>query len=307
MITSSTASGEMISIDLFMNLCRERVQGVLQSQLNALPTPALRLHEAMLYASLQGGKRVRPVLAYASAQALGAELEVADIAACAVEMIHCYSLVHDDLPAMDDDALRRGQPTVHVAFDEATAILAGDALQGLAFRLLSDPILNRTAPATSLRMINLLAAAGGYEGMVSGQSIDFEATGRSLTLQEMQAMHSLKTGALICASVLLGALATERATDTQFTALRHYADCIGLAFQVQDDILDVVSDTATLGKTQGADQALNKPTYVSLLGLDAARAKAQDLCKGAVEALRDFDQRADALRQIARYIIERRH
>jgi geranylgeranyl diphosphate synthase type II len=160
---------------------------------------------------------------------------------------------------------------------------------------------------TSLRMINLLAAAAGFEGMVSGQSIDFEATGRSVSLQDLQTMHSLKTGALISASVLLGALTTEKATDMQLSALGRYAECIGLAFQVQDDILDVVSDTATLGKTQGADQAMNKPTYVSLLGLDAARSKAQDLCDSALAALTGFDGRADALRQIARYIVERRH
>ena len=303
----STVPDEQLPLDAFMSLCRERVQLVLKTQLDALPGPARRLRDAMLHASLQGGKRVRPVLAYASAQAVGGTLEAADMAACAVELVHCYSLVHDDLPAMDDDDLRRGQPTVHIAFDEATAILAGDALQALAFRLLSDPALHPAAPATSLRMINLLAAAGGFEGMVSGQSIDFEAMGKSVSLQDLQTMHSLKTGALISASVLLGALTTEKASDVQLSALGRYAECIGLAFQVQDDILDVVSDTATLGKTQGADQALNKPTYVSLLGLDAARSKAQDLCDSALAALTGFDGRADALRQIARYIVERRH
>jgi geranylgeranyl diphosphate synthase type II len=303
----STSTVDQLPLDAFMNLCRERVQRVLKTQLETLPGPATRLRDAMLHASLLGGKRVRPVLAYASAQAVGGTLEAADMAACATELVHCYSLVHDDLPAMDDDDLRRGKPTVHIAFDEATAILAGDALQALAFRLLSDPTLHPAAPVTSLRMINLLAAAAGFEGMVSGQSIDFEATGRSVSLQDLQTMHSLKTGALISASVLLGALTTEKATDMQLSALGRYAECIGLAFQVQDDILDVVSDTATLGKTQGADQAMNKPTYVSLLGLDAARSKAQDLCDSALAALTGFDGRADALRQIARYIVERRH
>jgi geranylgeranyl diphosphate synthase type II len=303
----STSTVDQLPLDAFMNLCRERVQRVLKTQLETLPGPATRLRDAMLHASLLGGKRVRPVLAYASAQAVGGTLEAADMAACATELVHCYSLVHDDLPAMDDDDLRRGKPTVHIAFDEATAILAGDALQALAFRLLSDPTLHPAAPMTSLRMINLLAAAAGFEGMVSGQSIDFEATGRSVSLQDLQTMHSLKTGALISASVLLGALTTEKATDMQLSALGRYAECIGLAFQVQDDILDVVSDTATLGKTQGADQAMNKPTYVSLLGLDAARSKAQDLCDSALAALTGFDGRADALRQIARYIVERRH
>jgi len=303
----SAADAATLTLDAFMAQCRERVQQTLMTQLEALPGPAARLRQAMLHASLLGGKRVRPVLAYASALAVGGRLEQADMAACAVELVHCYSLVHDDLPAMDDDDLRRGHPTVHIAFDDATAILAGDALQAMAFRLLSDPALNRTSPATSLHMINLLAAAGGFEGMVSGQAIDFEAVGRRLSLQDMQTMHSLKTGALIRASVQLGALAAEQASPARLTALAHYADCIGLAFQVQDDILDVVSDTATLGKTQGADLALNKPTYVSLLGLDAARAKAQDLCDAAHAALSEFDARADALRQIARYIVDRQH
>jgi len=303
----NTGTTDLPALDTFMSHCRERVQGALKARLEALPGPAGRLRQAMLYASLQGGKRVRPVLTYASAQAVGGALEAADTAACAVELVHCYSLVHDDLPAMDDDNLRRGQPTVHIAFDEATAILAGDALQAMAFRLLSDPAMNMASPATSLRMIHLLAAAGGFEGMVSGQSIDFEAMGRRLTLQDLQTMHSLKTGALISASVLLGALATEKASDHQLAALTRYAECIGLAFQVQDDILDVVSDTATMGKTQGADEALNKPTYVSLLGLDAARDKAQELCDGALAALTGFDERAHALRQLARYIVQRRH
>lgn len=216
----STSTVDQLPLDAFMNLCRERVQRVLKTQLETLPGPATRLRDAMLHASLLGGKRVRPVLAYASAQAVGGTLEAADMAACATELVHCYSLVHDDLPAMDDDDLRRGKPTVHIAFDEATAILAGDALQALAFRLLSDPTLHPAAPVTSLRMINLLAAAAGFEGMVSGQSIDFEATGRSVSLQDLQTMHSLKTGALISASVLLGALTTEKATDMQLSADR---------------------------------------------------------------------------------------
>ncbi len=291
----------------FMTLCRERVQGNLRRSLEALPGPATRLREAMLHASLLGGKRVRPVLAYASACAVGGSLDDADVAACAVELVHCYSLVHDDLPAMDDDDLRRGQPTVHIAFDEATAILAGDALQALAFRLLSEADGQKASASTRLRMINLLAGAAGFEGMVSGQSVDFEAMGRSLSLQQLQIMHSLKTGALIRASVLLGALASEKADAVQLAALERYAECIGLAFQVQDDILDVTADTATLGKTQGADQALNKPTYVSLLGLDAATAKAADLCESALAALTPFDERAEPLRRIARYIVERGH
>ena len=300
-------SPSAFDLDSFMELCQKRIQSLLLTHLEALPPQATQLRKAMQYACLQGGKRVRPLLVYAGAQVFGTTPARADIAACAIELMHCYSLVHDDLPAMDDDALRRGNPTVHIAFNEATAILAGDALQGLAFRLLSDHGVTQISDSTRLRMINLLAAAGGYEGMVAGQAIDFEAVGRTLTLAELETMHSLKTGALICASVQLGALCTGKATEPELTALRHYAECIGLAFQVQDDILDVVSDTATLGKTQGADQALNKPTYVSLLGLQGARTKAAQLCRGAVAALQDFDHDADALRHIARYIVERHH
>jgi geranylgeranyl pyrophosphate synthase len=290
----------------FMLVCQQRIQAALSAHLEALPSSAARLRSAMQYASLQGGKRVRPLLVYAAARALGEDLAKADIAACAVELVHCYSLVHDDLPAMDDDALRRGIPTVHIAFNEATAILAGDALLSLAFRLLSDLQSTGVSDATSLRMINQLAAASGYEGMVAGQSVDFDAMGHTLTLEQLENMHSLKTGALISASVQLGALCTERATELQLAALRQYSHCIGLAFQVQDDILDVISDTATLGKTQGADQALNKPTYVSLLGLEGATRKARELCDAAVEALRNFDANAEALRQIALYIVERK-
>lgn len=294
----------LFAIEPYMQLARERLEKALRAQLEALPAQAPRLREAMLYACLQGGKRVRPTLVYAAARALGSPLERADIAACAVELIHCYSLVHDDLPAMDDDALRRGKPTVHIAFDEATAILAGDALQAMAFRLLSEQSLDIDAEAR-VQMIRLLSAAAGFEGMVSGQSIDFDAVGKTLDVRQLQTMHSLKTGALINASVLLGALCSENASPTQLTALSQYADCVGLAFQVQDDILDVTSDTATLGKTQGADQALNKPTYVSLLGLDGARAKAAALCEEALAALADFDDNAEALRGIARFIVAR--
>jgi geranylgeranyl diphosphate synthase type II len=291
----------------FMLQCQQRVQHALGRHLENLPPQAIGLRQAMQYASLQGGKRVRPVLVYASARALGMDSSLADTAACAVELIHCYSLVHDDLPAMDDDDLRRGRPTVHIAFNEATAILAGDALQALAFQLLSDCAQDPISAHQRLKMINLLAVAAGYEGMVAGQSIDFDAVGRTLTLEELQTMHSLKTGALISASVQLGALCAPAPSSEQLAALQRYSECIGLAFQVQDDILDVVSDTTTLGKTQGADQALNKPTYVSLLGLDGARSKAAELYRSALLALESFDAGADALRHLAAYIVERRN
>jgi len=300
---SDTSTG--LDLGPFMSHCQTRVQDVLDSHMTALPALAPGLQQAMRYATLQGGKRVRPVLAYAAALACGAELANADTAACAIELVHCYSLVHDDLPAMDDDALRRGKPTVHVAFDEATAILTGDALQAMAFRLLCS---DEDYPvAIRLQMVTLLSQAAGYEGMVAGQAIDFGAVGKTLTLAELENMHSLKTGALISTSVQLGALASGNVIEPQLVALRRYADCIGLAFQIRDDILDVVSDTQTLGKTSGADQALNKPTYVSLLGLQGARDKAQALCDNALEALQDFDERADALRGIASYIVERSH
>ena len=293
------------SLDDFMQQCRQRTEQVLVQQLDALPPQATRLRDAMRYACLQGGKRVRPTLVYAAARALGAAQERADTPACAVEMIHCYSLVHDDLPAMDNDELRRGKPTVHIAFDEATAILAGDALQAMALRLLSEPSKDIDA-TTRLQMIQHLAAAAGYEGMVSGQSIDFDAVGKTLSIAQLQTMHSLKTGALIHASVQLGALCSGQADTAQLEALQRYAAAIGLAFQVQDDILDVTSDTATLGKTKGKDEAFNKPTYVSLLGLHGAQDKAASLCEDAVAALAAFDERADALRAIARYIVARR-
>lgn len=300
---SETPTG--LDLGPFMSQCQARVQSALDKHLTSLPAAAPRLQQSMRYATLQGGKRVRPVLAYAATRACGGELADADTAACAIELVHCYSLVHDDLPAMDDDALRRGKPTVHIAFDEATAILTGDALQAMAFRLLSSE--EAYPVATRLQMVTLLSQAAGYEGMVAGQAIDFDAMGKTLTLAELENMHSLKTGALISTSVQLGALASGNATGPQLGALRRYAACIGLAFQIRDDILDVVSDTQTLGKTSGADQALNKPTYVSLLGLQGARDKAQALCDNALEVLLDFDERADALRAIASYIVERSH
>jgi geranylgeranyl diphosphate synthase, type II len=284
-------------------VCQQRVQTLLKTELESLPPLSERLREAMIHASLLGGKRIRPVLCYASAQAAGAPMEVSDAAACAVELIHCYSLIHDDLPAMDNDDLRRGLPTVHKAFDEATAILAGDALQAMAFRIIARTSV--LAPDIRLQMMEVLAGAAGYEGMVSGQAIDFEATGKSLSLQQLETMHSLKTGALIRASVQLGALASGHIDMEKLNGLTRYADCIGLSFQVQDDILDVIGDTTVIGKRQGADQALNKPTYIALLGLEGAQRKAQELTDEALAALADFDSNADMLRSIARYIVAR--
>ncbi len=288
----------------FLDDGQKRIDRVLQQTVDQLDNSDPQLLDAMRYSLLSGGKRIRPILVYASAYALSDLNGATDSAACAVESIHAYSLIHDDLPAMDDDDLRRGQPTCHIAFNEATAILAGDALQALAFEALA------TAPGiddgTCIQLIRELAQASGPQGMVGGQAIDLASVNQQPTLAQLQRMHSLKTGALIRASVRMGAIASGAVTAEQLQSLSRYADAIGLAFQVQDDILDVTSDTETLGKQQGADIALNKPTYVSLLGLDGAREKAQQLHKNALSALSDFDDRADLLRALSAYIVERK-
>ena len=283
-----------------------RVNAALDTLFSA-PSPELaRLYEAMRYSVMNGGKRVRPLLAYAACEALGGEARQANGAACAVELIHAYSLVHDDLPAMDDDDLRRGQPTTHKQFDEACAILAGDGLQSLAFSALLDPALSDCPVQIRLDMVSTLALAAGPAGMVGGQAIDLGSVGLKLDQDALEYMHRHKTGALIEASVKLGALASGRATPEQLHALQAYARAIGLAFQMQDDILDVESDTQTLGKRQGADIARDKPTYPALLGLDAAKAYALELRDQALAALRPFDAAAEPLRELARYIVERR-
>ena len=272
------------------------------------PGPELsRLYEAMRYSVMNGGKRVRPLLAYAACEALGGIAEDANGAACAVELIHAYSLVHDDLPAMDDDDLRRGQPTTHKAFDEACAILAGDGLQSLAFTALLDPALTTRDADTRLSMVRALAHAAGPAGMVGGQAIDLGSVGVKLDQTALEYMHRHKTGALIEASVRLGALASGRSNPADLDALQLYARAVGLAFQVQDDILDVESDTATLGKRQGADIARDKPTYPALLGMEAAKAYALELRDQALQALSGFGEAAEPLRQLARYIVERRN
>ncbi|MNO80212.1 Farnesyl diphosphate synthase [compost metagenome] len=287
-----------------------RSQARVDAALEKLFTPPreelARIYQAMRYSVVNGGKRVRPLLAYAACEALGGDPARADGAACAVELIHAYSLVHDDLPAMDDDDLRRGQPTTHIAFDEACAILAGDGLQALAFEVLADAVRNPQDAETRLQMTLELARAAGSAGMVGGQAIDLEAVGRKIDQAALKTMHRHKTGALIEASVRLGALASGQAGAASLDALARYAQAIGLAFQVQDDILDVESDTATLGKTQGKDQAHDKPTYPALLGLDAAKAYALALRDQALAALECFDERAEPLRELARYIVERR-
>ncbi|MBL4580749.1 MAG: polyprenyl synthetase family protein [Gammaproteobacteria bacterium] len=293
----------------FQQHCQQRVDRRLDAALDADIASATLL-EAMRYACLGGGKRIRPVLTYGSALAVGGDLPAADNAAAAIELIHSYSLVHDDLPAMDDDDLRRGKPTLHKAFDEATAILVGDALQPLAFQILStDPITENDALAANnrLAMVQLLSQAAGATGMVGGQSLDFEAVGVKLNIQQLEQMHSLKTGALIRCAVLLGGMSCETASDSQMDALAIYADNIGLAFQVQDDILDVIGDTSQLGKPQGSDSDKNKPTYVSLLGLDEAKALANSLSDKAIAALKEFPASADRLRELAAFVVSRLH
>jgi farnesyl diphosphate synthase len=273
----------------------------------ALPQAAIapqRLHQAMRYAVLGGGKRIRPLLAFAAGELAGADPRRVDAAAAAVELIHAYSLVHDDLPCMDDDDLRRGKPTCHVEYDEATALLVGDALQALAFQVLSERQLADTQ-TVQLEMVGLLAAASGSRGMAGGQAIDLGSVGKPLSLPELEFMHIHKTGALIRASVQLGALCGRRLEDGEMERLLHFAKCIGLAFQVVDDILDAESTTATLGKTAGKDAEANKPTYVTIMGSNAARTFAAELHRDALQSLEPFGERAERLRQIADFIVKR--
>lgn len=291
----------------FLAECQERAETALDQRLPPASKLPQRLHEAMRYSVLGGGKRMRPTLTYATGRALGLDLSRLDGPACALEFIHVYSLIHDDLPAMDNDDLRRGKPTCHKAYDEATAILAGDGLQALAFHVLAhDPSMQANAEQR-LAMIDTLAVASGVAGMVGGQAIDLASVGQSISLPELENMHIHKTGALIRASVKLAALAQAGVDADTLERLDRYAKCIGLSFQIQDDILDELSDTATLGKTQGKDRDNNKPTYPALLGMAGAKQKAQDMHAAAVAALEPLGEGADLLRGISLYIIERRH
>lgn len=288
---------------VWMKSIQQDVEIALTQYLPSLNQTPQLLHEAMAYAVLDGGKRVRPLLVFAAGQLFQAPRELLMRAACALEMIHAYSLVHDDMPCMDDDALRRGKPTVHKKYDEATALLVGDALQAQAFLVLSE------APACAehaLPMLNLLAQASGSLGMCGGQAIDLASVGVALNRDQLEQMHRMKTGALLRASVLLGAMSGKQLDQTETTALDHYAAAVGLAFQVVDDVLDAVADSATLGKTAGKDAANNKPTYVSLLGLDASRALADQLCQQAHQALTIFGESAQHLHDLADLIVQRK-
>jgi farnesyl diphosphate synthase len=271
---------------------------------SAAEAPA-RLHEAMRYAALDGGKRVRPLLVFAAGELFDADAATLSRAAAAVEMIHAYSLVHDDMPCMDDDALRRGKPTVHVKYDEATALLVGDALQAQAFVVLSEGDVG-AGPARRIEMLRLLARASGSVGMCGGQAIDLASVGLTLTLGELEQMHRLKTGALLRVSVLLGALSGKLLAENETAALDAYSSAIGLAFQVVDDVLDATADSATLGKTAGKDAADNKPTYVSILGLEQSRALADKLRNDAHQALMPFGDKARRLRELADLIVQRK-
>ena len=282
-----------------------RVEAALDLWLPPVTEIPESLNEAVRYSIFGGGKRIRPVLVYAGGEAFNVKPASLDGCACAVEMIHTYSLIHDDLPAMDDDDLRRGRLTCHKAYNEATAILAGDSLQALAFHVLArDPAISVPAEQR-LRMIDTLALASGPGGMTGGQTIDLEAEDKALSLEQLQTMHSRKTGALIRASVELGALCSGRVDEDQFHNVSRYADCIGLAFQIHDDVLDIVGDTETLGKPQGSDMEKNKATYPNLLGLEGAKQAAQELLEDALNCLSDFGDEAGMLRRIANYIVER--
>ncbi len=265
-----------------------------------------KLHAAMRYATLGGGKRIRPMLAFAAGEAVGADLTRVEYAACAVELVHVYSLTHDDLPCMDDDDLRRGKPTCHVQFDKATALLVGDALQSLAFEVLADPKACGDA-ATQVAMLAQLAKASGSRGMAGGQATDLAATGKMLELTELEFMHIHKTGALIQAAVLLGGMAGGALSVSGRTSLERYAHCVGLAFQVMDDVLDAETDTATLGKTAGKDAAQGKATYLTLMSAKEARAYANELIDNALTAITPFGTAGASLAAIARFIVERRY
>ncbi|MCU7810104.1 MAG: (2E,6E)-farnesyl diphosphate synthase [Candidatus Thiodiazotropha sp. (ex Notomyrtea botanica)] len=289
----------------FMQQCRERVESSLEHVLPSSSMLPTRLHEAMRYSALSGGKRIRPTLVYAAGQAVDVSPERLDSPAVAVELIHAYSLVHDDLPAMDDDDLRRNQPTCHKAYDEATAILVGDALQAQAFQALCCGNSMQTDAETRIKMLETLTRASGSRGMAGGQAIDLESVGKELNLAELEILHIHKTGALIRAAVHLATLLNPQIEKEKIQALDRYAKCVGLAFQIRDDILDVEGDTEILGKTQGKDSAQDKPTYPALLGLSGAREKAEELLSEALRCLGHFGDEADPLRWIAKYIIGR--
>ncbi|MHB1871493.1 MAG: polyprenyl synthetase family protein [Steroidobacteraceae bacterium] len=290
-----------------LDLWRERMEVALARRMPSAERLPERLHAAMRYSVLGGGKRVRPILLLATARTLGLAEEQVEAAACALELVHVYSLVHDDLPAMDDDDLRRGRPTCHKAFDEATALLVGDALQSLAFELLArDPHL-AASPAVQVRLVGLLAEAIGSVGMAGGQAIDLQSEGQQLDIGQIEQMHSLKTGALIRASVMMGAACAPQLDARLERALAGFAAPIGLAFQIQDDLLDVLGDTATLGKTAQSDRERGKSTYPAILGIAASQDRVRRLSGAALESLAPFGAEAEPLRAVADWLLARRN
>ena len=290
-------------LDLYQN----RVNAALDKYLPSEDPPEHNLAEAIRYSVIGGGKRIRPAMVYAAGEAMGVSTDLLDIPACAVEMIHAYSLIHDDLPAMDDDDLRRGRPTCHKAFDEATAMLAGDALQALAYEILAKDDHKELTPEHRIAMLSLLTEASGAHGMAGGQAVDLASVGKQLTLQQLEHMHQLKTGALIRASILLGGMCKQDINEDELSMLSDYAHCIGLSFQIQDDILDVIGDTETLGKPQGSDQEQEKPTFPAILGLEESRQRAIQQHELALKILEPLDEKADSLRQLSAYIVERQY
>jgi len=278
-----------------------RTESALGRLLDSAQTTPVRLHEAMRYAAQGGGKRIRPLLVYAAGELGDAKDAALDAAAVAMECIHAYSLVHDDLPCMDDDDLRRGRPTVHKAFDEATALLVGDALQTRAFEILANA---ECEVDVRLLMISALAAASGSRGMAGGQAIDLESVGKKLDLAGLKQMHALKTGALLSCAVALGGIAAHL-NPSQMSQLQNYSTSLGLAFQIVDDVLDATADSQTLGKTAGKDAAANKPTYVTLMGLDYAQKQAKELQEAAIASLDSFGSQAQALKDLALLVVNR--
>ncbi|PCI55164.1 MAG: (2E,6E)-farnesyl diphosphate synthase [Gammaproteobacteria bacterium] len=294
---------ELGNHDIFQN----RINNFLTLQLDELPINDDKLHQAMRYGLLIGGKRMRPYLAYITGEALGANLDDIDGIAGALECIHAYSLLHDDLPAMDDDDLRRGQPTCHKAFDEATAILAGDSLQTLAFDILANHPFSKAIQSKQIKLIQQLVSASGYQGMCGGQALDLAATNQQIDVEKLEKLHSLKTGALLEASVLMAAECAPQTTEKDKEALKKYAQLIGLAYQVQDDIIDITSTQEQLGKPSGSDLAANKSTYPALLGLQGAQQKAENLFQQALQALTGLPYNTQSLAEFATFIVKRNH
>ena len=296
-----------MALSEFSKAVQDRINALLTEQIRQLADHAPTLRKAMEYALLMGGKRMRPVLVYATADMLEVKQADADAVALAIECIHAYSLVHDDLPAMDDDDLRRGHPTCHIAFDEASAILAGDALQTLAFDILAHAPLSEQAECSRVELFKILSRASGYQGMCGGQAMDLAATNESIPQEQLESLHQKKTGALLKAAITMPIALAGNVSPENNKQLHMFAECVGLAFQVQDDILDVVGDSEILGKPQGSDQAQNKSTYPALLGLTGAQEYLQQLHQQALQALRSLPYNTKVLQSFADYNVQRNH